>query len=405
MFSKKSIKEKDTDELNIVKEVDELIDKAIEIGASDIHIEPTKKDIRIRYRLDGKLFKYCNFEKTLLSKFTTRIKIMAELNVAEKRIPQDGGFKYSNKNKEVDIRVSTILTIYGEKVVLRILEKDDSKIKLSKLGITDKDIELIRKIVNIENGLIYLAGPTGCGKSTTLYSIIKELNGENLNIITVEDPVEFKIDGVNQIQVNEEAGITFSNTLRSILRQDPEIILVGETRDKETAEMSIRSSITGHRVFSTLHTNDSYSAILRLLDMNIDDYLIRASLRGVISQRLVRVLCPHCKKEVRLTSEQRDIINSIEKNFTKDYIYEAVGCSKCNNGYHGRKAIMEILYIDRDFRKLIKHDLDLDELRTLGKNKNIKSILQKGVIELENGIISFNELMELSLNTEIENEY
>ncbi len=405
MFSKKSIKEKDTNELNVVTEIDNLINKAIEIGASDIHIEPRERDIRIRYRLDGKLFRYCNFEKTLLNKFTTRIKIMAELNVAEKRVSQDGGFKYSYSSKDVDIRVSTILTIYGEKIVLRILDKDDSKIKLSKLGIIDEDIEIIRKIISIENGLIYLVGPTGCGKSTTLYSIIKELNDEFVNIITVEDPVEFKIDGVNQIQVNEEAGITFSNTLRSILRQDPEIILVGETRDKETAEMSIRSSITGHRVFSTLHTNDSYSAIIRLLDMNIDDYLIRASLRGVVSQRLVRILCPHCKTKVKLTDEQKDILKNIDSNFRNDYVYEAVGCSKCNNGYHGRKAIMEILYIDRDFRKLIKYDLDLDELRNLGKEKNIKTIVEKGVAELENGIISFNELMDLSLNTEIENEY
>ncbi|HHX69581.1 MAG: GspE/PulE family protein [Miniphocaeibacter sp.] len=401
MFSKKILESKE--EINIVEEVNNLINKAIEKNASDIHIEPLKDKVRIRYRVDGKLFTVKNHDLKEISKLTTRIKIMAKLDVAEKRIPQDGGFKFTLNNRDIDIRVSTILTIYGEKIVLRILNKDEASVNLDKLGISKEDISLIRSISNVENGLIYLTGPTGCGKSTTLYSLIKELNREDINIITVEDPVEFKIDGVNQIQINETAGIGFSNTLKSILRQDPEIILVGETRDRETAEISVRAAITGHRVFSTLHTSDSYSAIIRLLDMHIEDYLIRASLKGVLSQRLIRTLCNNCKERVLVTEEQGDILKTIDKVEIPKYIYKPVGCNKCNKGYLGRKAVMEILPIDRDFRKIIRKNIDLDKLRNLGRDKNIKNLLQKALVDLYNGTTSFDEVMNLSLNMEFQN--
>ncbi|QQK08628.1 GspE/PulE family protein [Miniphocaeibacter halophilus] len=401
MFSKKILESKE--EINIVEEINDLINNAIKQNASDIHIEPLKDKVRIRYRVDGKLFTTKSYDLKEISKITTRIKIMSKLNVAEKRIPQDGGFKYSLTNRDVDIRVSTILTIYGEKIVLRILNKDEANVSLDKLGISKEDISLIRNISNVENGLIYLTGPTGCGKSTTLYSVIKELNKEDINIITVEDPVEFKIDGVNQIQINEAAGIGFSNTLKSILRQDPEIILVGETRDRETAEISVRAAITGHRVFSTLHTSDSYSAIIRLLDMNIDDYLIKASLKGVLSQRLIRNLCNNCKEKVLVTEEQKEILKNIDRVEVPKYIYKPVGCSKCNNGYLGRKAVMEILPIDSDFRNIIRKNIDLDKLRNLGREKNIKNLLQKALVHLYNGTTSFDELMNLSLNMEFKN--
>ena len=393
------------EDLDIVFEIDKLIAEAVEAKASDIHIEPQEDNIRIRYRVDGKLYTIDYYSLDYLSKIVTRIKIMANLDIAEKRKSQDGGFELSINSRKIDIRTSTILTIYGEKIVLRILEKDNEKIGLKYLGIGEEDICKIQELANIENGLIYLTGPTGCGKSTTLYSIIKELNREDINIITIEDPVEFKISGVNQIQVNEGAGINFSNTLRSILRQDPEIILVGETRDKETADISIRSSITGHKVFSTLHTNDSYSAIIRLLDMGIEDYLIRASVKGVISQRLVRTLCNNCKEKVAITHIQKDILKEIDENLEFEYIYIPVGCDKCREGFLGRKAITEILKIDFDFRNLIRKDLNLDDLRKLGKEKGIKNLLEKGVIDLYNGLITFEDLMNLSLNMEMNNGY
>lgn len=396
MFSNREFKVSNLD-VNIVDEVDELIKKAVEIGASDIHIEPMENNIRIRYRLDGKLLKVKEFPIDYLSKIVTRIKILGELDVAEKRLSQDGGFKFDVEDREVDIRISTILTIYGEKIVLRILLKDDGKVNLNNLGIGKEDIEEIRKIIEVENGLIYLTGPTGCGKTTTLYSIIKELNEEDVNIITIEDPVEFKIDGVNQVQVNEGANIKFSNALRSILRQDPEIILVGETRDRETASISIRASITGHKVFSTLHTNDSYSAIIRLLDMGVEDYLIKASLKGVVSQRLIRVLCNNCKEEVEVKNYQREIFKNTIDVEIPSRIYKPVGCEKCNKGYLGRKAVMEILYIDNDFRDLIKSNIDLDELRDMGKKKNIKNLLQKTTLEVFKGVTSFEELMSFSI--------
>lgn len=384
-------------EVNVVDEIDEIIINAINLGVSDIHFEPMEKLIRVRYRLDGKLFVVKNISIYKLSKITTRIKILGKLDVAERRLPQDGGFKFKVENKEVDIRVSTILTIYGEKIVLRILEKDNEKISLDKLGISNKDIKTIMDLITIDSGLIYITGPTGCGKSTTLYSIIKELNNEEINIITIEDPVEFKINGVNQIQINEGANIKFSNTLRSILRQDPEVILVGETRDKNTANISVRASITGHKVFSTLHTNDSYSAIIRLLDMEVEDYLIKASLKGVISQRLIRVLCSQCKQKVKVTNTQKKLFKSISNIEIPDFIYKPVGCLKCNNGYLGRKAVMEILIIDKEFRNIINKNIDLDCLRKLGKEKNIENLLQKTLLDVYSGVTSFEELVNFSI--------
>lgn len=382
---------------NIILDVNELIFEAVQRGCSDIHIEPFSETVRVRFRIDGRLYNERTLLKSEYERYVSRIKVMSGLNIAEKRLPQDGSFNFDYENLNVDIRVSTISTIYGEKVVLRILEKDEKKISLKNLGLYDEDLNILLNLAKVDNGLIYLTGPTGCGKTTTLYSLLRELNDERVNIITVEDPVEFKISGINQIQINEKAGINFSTALRSILRQDPEIILVGETRDKETAQISVRSSITGHKVFSTLHTNDAYSAIIRLLDMGVEDYLIRASLRGVVSQRLIRILCPHCKKEVSLDSKRIDYLKSFGISEFPEKVYEPCGCELCNEGYLGRKALVEIVIIDRDFRDLIKHDVNLDELKALGKKKDIKNLQYKGCVEYLKGNTSFEELANLSI--------
>ncbi|MDO5018061.1 MAG: GspE/PulE family protein [Lagierella massiliensis] len=383
---------------DIILKVDELIYRAVQKGSSDIHIEPFEDFVRVRFRIDGKLYKDRELNLVDYKRYVSRIKVMSGLNIAENRLPQDGSFNFKKDLFNVDIRVSTIKTIYGEKVVLRILQKDEKKINLKNLGVGEKEIQQLLNLARVENGLIYLTGPTGCGKTTTLYSLLKEINDEKVNIITVEDPVEFKIPGINQIGINEKAGIGFSTALRSILRQDPEIILVGETRDEQTASISVRASITGHKVFSTLHTNDSYSAIIRLLDMGIEDYLIRASLRGVVSQRLIRKLCPHCKKEVTLSKTEIDYLNRLEINSFPDKVYTSKGCSNCNQGYLGRKAIYEIVNIDKEFRDLIRKDVNLDELKTLGAKKNIKNLEYKAALEFLKGNTSFEEIMNLTLN-------
>lgn len=382
---------------DIILNVNELIFKAVQRGCSDIHIEPFAESVRVRFRIDGRLYTEDGISRLEYERYVSRIKVMSKLNIAEKRLPQDGSFNFDYENVNVDIRVSTISTIYGEKVVLRILEKDENKISLKNLGLNEEDMHKLLNLAKVDNGLIYLTGPTGCGKTTTLYSLLRELNNDRVNIITVEDPVEFKISGINQIQINEKAGINFSNALRAILRQDPEIILVGETRDKETAQISVRSSITGHKVFSTLHTNDAYSAIVRLLDMGVEDYLIRASLRGVVSQRLIRLLCPHCKREISLSSERIDYLKSIGLSEFPTKVYEPCGCEHCNEGYLGRKALVEIVIIDKDFRELIEPDVNLDALKALGKKKDIKNLQYKGGVEFLKGNTSFEELANLSI--------
>ncbi|WP_300408633.1 GspE/PulE family protein [Lagierella sp.] len=393
----KNLKVNNEEKTNIILEVNRLISKAVERGCSDIHIEPFENSVRVRFRIDGRLYEEETLEPFIYQRYISRIKVMSGLNIAEKRLPQDGSFNFKKDDFNVDIRVSTISTIYGEKLVLRILEKDLAKIKLENLGILSRDLKLLLKLSKVENGLIYLTGPTGCGKTTTLYSLLQQLNDKRVNIITIEDPVEFKISGINQIQINEKAGITFSSALRSILRQDPEIILVGETRDRETAQISVRASITGHKVFSTLHTNDSYSAIIRLLDMGVEDYLIRASLRGVVSQRLIRNLCPHCKVEMPISQKQIDYLKNLGIEDFPEVVYGPCGCSHCHEGYLGRKALLEILIIDKDFRKLIKEDVNLDDLKTLGRKKSIESLEYKGALDFVSGNTSFEELANLSI--------
>lgn len=386
------------DDIDAISFIDELIKEAINLKASDIHIETYLDEIRIRYRTYGKLKTVDKLNAKYHSILLTRIKLMSGMDIAEKRLPQDGRIDFYYNNRLIDLRISTIPTVDGEKAVIRILDSEKFKVDKNNLGISKEDIKIIDNLLKYENGMILVTGPTGCGKTTTLYALIQELNKDDVNIVTIEDPVEYKIRGINQIQINEKAGIYFNNTLRSILRQDPDIILVGEMRDIDTANIGIRASITGHKVFTTLHTNDAYSTILRLMDMGVEDYLIKSSVKGVISQRLVRRLCPNCRQKVKIKDDEKYLF---EQFFDKDkinYKYEAVGCEKCIDGYIGRLAIMEILPMNKEILSNINKDIDIKKLEKIGEKYNIKTIMEKGLGYVLEGRVSLEDIMEISFS-------
>lgn len=364
-------------EVPVIRWVNSTIQKAIYKNATDIHIEPFEQSVIIRFRIDGILFVEEILLKNLLQPIISRIKIMAKLDIAEQRLPQDGKIRIKSSDKEFDIRVSTLPTIYGERVVLRLLDKNQQFLSFTELGFLEKDIETIDKILSLKNGLIFVTGPTGSGKTTTLYSFLMKLNDKKRNILTIEDPVEYQLTGINQMNIKPEIDLTFARGLRHILRQDPDIIMIGEVRDYETAEISVRSSLTGHLVFSTLHTNDAISAITRLIDMGIPPYLVASSVRAIIAQRLIRKLCPFCK--IKRGTE-----------------YSAAGCEKCNNtGYKGRFAVYEILFIDVETANLIHYDYNEYKIREYCKNSNFKSMYLDGLLKIERGITSKEELLSI----------
>lgn len=331
-----------------VQLADSLLQEAVSAGASDIHIEPMEADVRVRFRIDGVLLDHCRISPKLFSAVVARYKIMSQLDIAERRIPQDGKISLVINNNLYDFRISTLPLIYGEKIVIRIYNALGDEIRLHNLTKNKHHENLMRKMINSPHGIILLTGPTGSGKTTTLYSFLKELNTEDVNITTIEDPVENQIKGVNQIQVNTKTNLTFAAALRSILRQDPDIIMVGEIRDEETAHIAVQAAITGHLVLSTIHTNDAVTTITRLVDMGVEPYLVADSLIGAISQRLVRRLCKHCKKEHIVTAQEAKDLVGIEAGET---IFEPVGCPHCNNtGYSGRAPVLEILPIDDDMK-------------------------------------------------------
>lgn len=343
----------------VVKLVNSLIEQALKMESSDIHIEPFVDKIRVRFRIDGELHETLEIPIKSHSAIVTRIKVMAGMNIAEKRLPQDGRLEMNVDSAAIDMRISVLPTVYGEKIVLRILNRGDFLKSKYELGFTDKNLKIFDSIMECPNGIILIAGPTGSGKTTTLYAYLSELNKINKNIITVEDPVEYKIHGINQVQVNSKIGLSFASGLRSILRQDPDIIMIGEIRDEETAEIAVRAAITGHLVISTIHTNDAPSAVIRLQDMGIKAFLVAASLRGVISQRLVKKICTNCKEEY--------LSNSFENNLLelKDSVvlYKGTGCSKCyNTGYSGRIGIHEVMKVDQNMRNIIYKGGSTDEL-------------------------------------------
>ncbi|MDD5603291.1 MAG: GspE/PulE family protein [Eubacteriales bacterium] len=385
------------DNAPIVRLVNLLITHAISSRASDIHIEPMENKVRIRFRIDGELYEQLNITKPAHAAIVTRIKIMGEMDIAEKRLPQDGRVRTVFSGMNVDLRLSVLPTVTGEKIVIRILGGRGSIPERKQLGFTEENSALFDEILRSTNGIILVAGPTGSGKSTTLYSVLSELNKPGTNIITVEDPVEYRLQGVNQVQVNPKAGLTFASGLRSILRQDPDIIMIGEIRDAETAEIAVRASITGHLVLSTIHTNDSASTVTRLVDMGIEPFLVSASLAGVVSQRLVRRICSECKTSREATPEERSLL--VSDHSCK--VYEGKGCQKCGNtGYKGRIAIHEILVMNKAVRELVTKGSSADSIRQAAIESGTKTLRQSCALQVLKGVTTADELVRVAYDSD-----
>lgn len=386
--------EKDDDVINnpAVRLVDSIIKEAIPFRASDIHIEPFEKTVKVRYRIDGDLQLRAEFPIESYPAIGARLKILSGISIAERRIPQDGRISMTINGVDYDFRVSTLPTVYGEKFVIRVLDKSAFNFTRAELGFTPEENVEIDKILAHSYGIVLLTGPTGCGKSTTLYSFLKEINRPSVNIITVEDPVEYTMPGVNQVQVNTKADLTFASALRSILRQDPDVIMVGEIRDEDTAAIAVRAAITGHLVFSTLHTNDAPGAIVRLEDMQVTDYLIADALVGVIAQRLVKRLCPACKKRGKTTDAEMKILGITEPVS----IFRPQGCQFCGNtGYKGRIAVHEIMYVTEKIKSAIVSGKNLDELRALAEGDGMVNLWDSCVKLVLKGVTDIAELMTL----------
>lgn len=378
--------EDDNKNLRTINYLNTLIENAILRGVSDIHIEPFKDEIRIRFRLDGKLISQDSLPKELLSIIITRIKILSKLDISEKRLPQDGRITFEYNNRDIDLRISTIPTIYGEKIALRILDSEFKFKTLESLGLDKDSLDIIKKEITRLSGMILVCGPTNSGKTTTIYSILNQINNDEVNIVTMEDPVEYKIHGINQIQINYKTGLEFVNTLNHILRQDPQIISLGEIRDEETVKTALRAAITGHLLLSTLHTSDSISAINRLKDMKGEDYLISNALKVIISQRLVRRLCDFCKEEYLCKS------SLFEK---EEKIFRAIGCTKCNGGYKGRVGIFEVLKIDNKIKSLIEQGANYDEILQSAKDDGFITLRDNLIKCVLNGTTSLEEVIKI----------
>ncbi|MBI4483780.1 MAG: type II secretion system ATPase GspE [Acidobacteria bacterium] len=385
-------------EAPVIRLVNLLISKAIEGRASDIHIEPFEKDLKVRYRIDGILHDVESPPKKLKAAVISRVKIMAKLNIAERRMPQDGRIKLKVLGREIDLRVSTLPTMYGESVVMRILDRSQGTVyDLTKLGFSGDHLEAVDRIISRPHGIFLVTGPTGSGKTTTLYGALSKINLPDKKIITIEDPVEYQIDGVNQIHVNPQIGLTFARGLRHIVRQDPDVIMVGEIRDLETAEIAIRAALTGHLVFSTLHTNDAPGAITRLVDMGAEDYLIVSSLLGVLAQRLVRVICSHCKVEVR---PEPVLLQEIDFPLAPGEVvrfYEGGGCDKCaRTGFMGRLGIFELLPVDDEIRKLTLANADTNSIKKKAVQLGMRTLRDDGWLKVKQGITALSEILRVT---------
>ena len=326
-----------------------------------------------------------------LSAIVTRIKIIGKMDIAEKRIPQDGRVEMKFNDNEIDLRISSLPTVYGEKVVIRILDKSNFNFTKEGLGFSEGDLEKLNRMIAQPYGMMLVTGPTGSGKSTTLYTVLRELNVPSKNVITVEDPVEYKLKGINQVQVNPKAGLTFASGLRSILRQDPDTIMIGEIRDAETAEIAVRAAITGHLVLSTLHTNDSPSTVARLIDMGLEPYLVSSAIIGIISQRLVKVLCPKCKEKYEASDSEKRMMGIDEENEVT--LYKPVGCNACNKGYRGRAAVHEVMLVNESIRKLINREANTDDIRKQALDDGMRTLLQSATDLALKGKTSFEEIM------------
>jgi len=387
-------------EAPVIRLVNLLISKAIESRASDVHIEPFEKDLKVRYRIDGILHDVESPPKKLKAAIISRVKIMARLNIAERRLPQDGRIKLKVLGRDIDLRVSTLPTLYGESVVMRILDKSNASLyDINKLGFPADSLAAFESLIRRPHGIFLVTGPTGSGKTTTLYSALSTINLPDKKIITIEDPVEYQMEGVNQIHVNAQIGLTFGAGLRHIVRQDPDVIMVGEIRDLETAEIAIRAALTGHLVFSTLHTNDAPSAISRLTDMGAEDYLIASSVIGILAQRLVRVICPHCKTEIHPMPEMLKEIGFPRNGAggTEGRFYEGRGCAECSNtGFIGRIGIYELMNVNDDIRKLTVEKADSGQIRKKALENRMRSLRDDGWLKVKQGITSIAEVIRVT---------
>jgi general secretion pathway protein E/type IV pilus assembly protein PilB len=391
------------DEASIIRFVNQVLKDAIELRASDIHLEPFEDEFKIRYRIDGELQDTAvppqlkQFQPAIVS----RIKILSHLNIAEKRLPQDGRIRVRIDEAQVDIRVSIIPMLHGEAVVMRLLRQNATLRGLAELGLNQRELEHFQHVLNLPHGIILVTGPTGSGKTSTLYTALNEINDSVRKIITVEDPVEYQLKGVNQIQVNEKSGLTFARGLRSILRHDPDVILIGEIRDAETAQIAVQAALTGHLVFSTLHTNDAPGALTRLVDMGVEPYLVASSLEAVLAQRLVRVLCPHCKEVDTSTSAQTFKARLGIPVATP--IYKSVGCRECRNtGFFGRQAIFEWMDTDEDIRQLILKSASTDQIRHLACQAGMRTLAEDGWRLVAAGVTTVAEVLSVTTSKEVE---
>lgn len=387
------------DSAPIVKLMNTIVQEAVQANASDIHIEPAENNLLIRFRIDGDLKEHLRLQANITPLIVTRVKILSGMNIAEKRIPQDGRFEYESGLTKIDMRVSSLPTIHGEKIVMRLLgSNQDVNYEFEDMGFSKTAIERIRGLMKNQNGIILATGPTGSGKTTTLYTMLREVVNPKVNVVTVEDPVEKQLEYVNQVQVNSKAGLTFASGLRSILRQDPDIIMIGEIRDKETAQIAIRAAITGHLVISTLHTNDSFSTVARLIDMDVEPFLLASSIRGVIAQRLVKKICPHCKEASIVTEEDRKLLNDYEI-IRK---YHGRGCKYCNGtGYKGRTAVDEILVFDRTMQEIISHQGgDAEKIKQQALANGMKLMKEEVVDLVKTGVTTVEEAVKLLYSLE-----
>ncbi|MHC1725722.1 MAG: GspE/PulE family protein [Syntrophobacteraceae bacterium] len=385
-------------EAPIVRLVNVLISRALDMRASDIHFEPFERSFHVRSRVDGVLFDLDQPQKGMQSAIISRLKLMANLNIAERRLPQDGKIKIRFGNREVDIRVSTVPTIYGESVVLRLLSQEGVEYNLAALGMDQKDLDYIEGLIERPYGMLLVTGPTGSGKTTTLYGVLKKLNTVTRKIITVEDPVEYQIDGINQVQVKPQIDLTFANALRSLVRQDPDVLLIGEIRDKETADIAIESALTGHLVLSTLHTNDAPGAITRLRDIGIESFLMADSILSVMAQRLIRVLCPHCKEEYQAREEDRkriiELLPDLPSSLT---LYHNKGCDRCGyTGYKGRQGIFEVLAINDAIRSAIVAGKDAGSISQIGYEFGYRPLAHHGFRKVVDGVTTLSEVLRVT---------
>ncbi len=387
-------------EAPVIRLVNHVISRSLEVKASDIHFEPFRDQLKIRFRIDGVLHDVETVSKRLQPAITSRLKLMAKMNIAEMRLPQDGRIKVREGRREIDIRVSSLPTLFGESIVLRLLNRDEVKLELSSLGLSDDIHGRFDSIIKRPYGMVLVTGPTGSGKTTTLYAVMNRINSPDKKIVTVEDPVEYQLDGINQIQVKSEIGLTFSSALRTILRQDPDVVLIGEIRDSETAEIAVQSALTGHLMFSTLHTNDAASAVTRLQEMGIESYLLSSCLLAVMAQRLVRKICPHCRVKQPVKPGFIEEISRVMGADIKDppeYLWRGEGCKACaNTGYSGRTGIYELLLMDERIESLVLNEKDSGAIAAAARAAGMRTLRQDGILKVLAGETTFEEVMRVT---------